>query len=72
MLRTLFVLIVATIGGLAAFRGAFYALLWYFWIAYFRPETWVWNDLISQLRLSLVAGFVPRRIAGLQPRAVQV
>ncbi len=58
MLRTLFVLIIATMGGLAAFRGPFYALLWYLWIAYFRPETWVWSNLISSLRLSLVSGFV--------------
>ncbi len=53
----LFVLIVATAGGLAAFRGPFYALLWYLWIAYFRPEAWVWSDLIADLRLSTLAGF---------------
>ena len=57
MLRTLFVLTIALAGLGYAFQGPFYGLLFYLWVAYFRPEQWVWNsDLIFALNLSLVAG----------------
>jgi probable O-glycosylation ligase (exosortase A-associated) len=56
MLRTLIVFGVLSIGALYAFRGALYVLLLYLWIAYFRPEQWVWNPLISDLNISFITG----------------
>lgn len=56
MLRTLFVLIIIAVGIRYSFRGAFYALLFYLWIAYFRPETWLWFDFVSSLNLSFLVG----------------
>jgi probable O-glycosylation ligase (exosortase A-associated) len=46
----------AVLGG-NALRGPFEALLFYLWLAYFRPETWMWNPgLIAALNLSFSAG----------------
>jgi probable O-glycosylation ligase (exosortase A-associated) len=57
VLRTIFVLALASVGFAYVFQGPFYALLFYLWIAYFRPETWVWNGgVIQALNLSYVAG----------------
>lgn len=56
MLRTIFVLLITAIGGGFALTGAFRGLLFYLWIAYFRPESWVWDGFIAQLNLSLIAG----------------
>ena len=56
MLRTLFVLCLAAIGAAYAVRGPFFALLLYLWVAYFRPESWVWGGIATTLPLSLVAG----------------
>jgi len=57
MLRTLFVLAIAAVGFIYAFQGALYGLLFYLWIAYFRPEQWVWDaDLVASLNLSYVVG----------------
>jgi probable O-glycosylation ligase (exosortase A-associated) len=57
MLRTIFVAILALVLGTYAVKGAFEALLFYLWIAYFRPESWVWNgDWLRVLNLSFVAG----------------
>jgi putative inorganic carbon (hco3(-)) transporter len=56
MLRTLVVFGVLSVGALYAFRGALFVLLLYLWIAYFRPEQWVWNPLISQLNISFFTG----------------
>jgi putative inorganic carbon (HCO3(-)) transporter len=56
MLRTLFVLLLATLGAYYALQGPFYALLFYIWNAYFRPEDWIWGDLIRNLRLSSIIG----------------
>lgn len=56
MLRTIFVLVIAAVGAVYAFQGAFYGLLFYLWVAYFRPEQWVWNDFIKNLNLSYIAG----------------
>jgi putative inorganic carbon (hco3(-)) transporter len=59
MLRLIFVAIIILGGGISALRGPFYALLFYLWYAYFRPEQWVWQgDLIAQLNLSLIIGIV--------------
>ena len=56
MLRTLFVLLLATIGAYYALQGPFYALLFYIWNAYFRPEDWIWTDFVRNLRLSYLIG----------------
>jgi probable O-glycosylation ligase (exosortase A-associated) len=56
MLRTIFVLLLTTIGVYYAFHGPFYALLFYIWNAYFRPEDWIWTDSVRNLRLSYLIG----------------
>jgi len=56
MLRTIFVIILIIIGIVASFYGSFNALIFYLWIAYFRPESWVWINFISSLNLSLFVG----------------
>src|SRR5262245_37413726 len=56
MLRAIFVIAIISYGLVQSFRGAFYALLFYLWIAYFRPEFWLWSDFVSQLNLSLIVG----------------
>lgn len=58
MLRTLFVVVIILYGLLQSFRSPFYALLFYLWIAYFRPEFWLWSDWVSQLNLSLIVGVI--------------
>ena len=44
------------IGAAYSAFGAFYALLFYLWNAYFRPEVWAWNSTIAALNLSFVIG----------------
>ena len=56
MLRSLFVIAIVCVGGAKSLQGPFYALLFYLWIAYFRPETWLWTDFFSQLNLSFIVG----------------
>jgi probable O-glycosylation ligase (exosortase A-associated) len=56
MLRTLFVIAIIVVGIRYSFKGPFYALLFYLWIAYFRPESWLWIDFVSLINLSLVVG----------------
>ena len=56
MLRTLFVSALLVVGWGFALKGPFEALLLYLWIAYFRPELWVWTDLFRELSLSYFAG----------------
>src|SRR5204862_6657576 len=56
MLRTLFVLAIVAFGVVQSFRVPFHALLFYLWIAYFRPESWLWFDFLSSLNLSLIVG----------------
>jgi probable O-glycosylation ligase (exosortase A-associated) len=56
MLRLILVLGMVVVGVAYAVRHPFYALLFYLWNAYFRPEYWVWdNSLISVLHISYVA-----------------
>jgi probable O-glycosylation ligase (exosortase A-associated) len=56
MLRTLFVLALACTGVAYAFQGPLYGLLFYLWVAYFRPEQWVWDgSIVSVMYLSTVA-----------------
>jgi putative inorganic carbon (hco3(-)) transporter len=56
MLRTIFVLALLAAGGLLALRGPLEALLLYLWLAYFRPEQWVWGDAFQQVPISLIVG----------------
>jgi probable O-glycosylation ligase (exosortase A-associated) len=56
MLRTLAVLALTAVGVFFALQGAFYALLLYLWVAYFRPQEWVWTDFVQNLNLSFLAG----------------
>src|SRR5262245_6376277 len=56
MLRLIFVSALLLIGSGLALQGPFYALLLYLWIAYFRPEQWVWTDLFQTIPISFVAG----------------
>jgi len=56
MVRTLLVFTLVGIGTVYCLQGPFYALLLYIGNAYFRPEQWVWTDLIRQLNLSYVFG----------------
>jgi probable O-glycosylation ligase (exosortase A-associated) len=56
MLRNIFVFMLITVGVVYAAQGPFYALLFYLWNAYFRPEYWVWGDTIGALNLSLIIG----------------
>jgi probable O-glycosylation ligase (exosortase A-associated) len=56
MLRTLFVAAILIFGAVQSLRGPFYGLLFYLWLAYFRPETWLWTDFVSPLNLSLILG----------------
>ena len=52
MLRMLFASALVLFGARHAVRGPFYALLFYLFIAYFRPDTWVWTSTIRDLNLS--------------------
>jgi probable O-glycosylation ligase (exosortase A-associated) len=57
MLRTIFVAAIVALGARYALRNAFGALLLYLWVAYFRPEGWLWNaDWLNALNLSFVVG----------------
>jgi probable O-glycosylation ligase (exosortase A-associated) len=56
MLRNIFVFLIITVGVFYAAQGPFYALLFYLWNAYFRPEQWVWGDTVGSLNLSLIIG----------------
>jgi len=52
MLRTIFVISLIIIGLVASFYSSFNALLFYLWIAYFRPESWVWGSYSVLYNLS--------------------
>src|SRR5262249_52349673 len=56
MLRALFVSAIMAFGLWQSLRGPFYGLLFYLWLAYFRPESWVWFDFVTSLNLSLIVG----------------
>jgi putative inorganic carbon (HCO3(-)) transporter len=58
MLRATFVSLLLAFGFAAAFTGPLQALLFYLWIAYFRPEQWVWTDFFRTLNLSYFAGLL--------------
>lgn len=56
MLRMIFCFGLIAIGVLGSFFGPFYALLFYLWNAYFRPEDWTYGPLIGSLQLSWLIG----------------
>src|SRR5262245_3621544 len=56
MLRAIFVTALILLGIAASLRGPFYALLFYLWLAYFRPEQWLWFDFVTPLNLSFITG----------------
>jgi probable O-glycosylation ligase (exosortase A-associated) len=58
VLRDLFVLTIIVIGFLSCWKGPFYSLLFYLWLAYFRPEQWLWSQWVSAGHFSLVVGVI--------------
>jgi probable O-glycosylation ligase (exosortase A-associated) len=58
MLRTLFVTIIFLVGVYYAVQGPFNALLLYLWIAYFRPQEWVWGGWITNAPVSLLVALL--------------
>ncbi len=58
MLRNIFVALIILIGLAYSLKGPFYAVLLYLWIAYFRPEAWLWTDWITAVNLSFVVGIL--------------
>jgi probable O-glycosylation ligase (exosortase A-associated) len=71
MLRTLIVVAMLAAGWGFALQSPLYAACLYLWIAYFRPESWAWNDLFVALNLSYIAGaylIVRTMIAGVPLR----
>jgi probable O-glycosylation ligase (exosortase A-associated) len=56
MLRLIFVFIIIMVGVSASIFSPFYALLFYLWNAYFRPDDWTYGGLIASLNLSLIIG----------------
>src|SRR5437870_3102142 len=57
MLRAIFVYSIILVGVWQSTRGAFPALLFYLWLAYFRPEQWLWDvSVFQRLNLSLIVG----------------
>ena len=56
MLRAVFVILLMLVGALQSLQGPFNGLLFYLWMAYFRPESWVWFNFITDLNLSLIIG----------------
>lgn len=56
MIRTVFVFIVLIVGWGFALQSTLYAACLYLWIAYFRPESWAWSDIFTNLNLSYIAG----------------
>lgn len=57
MLRAIFIGIIILVGTFYAFVSPFYALLFYLWNAYFRPEEWIWWLDVKSLHLSLIIGW---------------
>jgi len=56
MLRAIFVAIIILIGLRYSFKGPFYILLFYLWIAYFRPDTWLHWNWVTPIWLSFIVG----------------
>src|SRR5438477_3216337 len=59
MLRLIFVLLIIAFGAGASLFSPFYALLFYLWNAYFRPDDWTYGGFIQSLNLSFtIAGYL--------------
>jgi probable O-glycosylation ligase (exosortase A-associated) len=56
MLRMTFVLIILVAGAILSLASTFYALLFYIWYAYFRPDYWTYGPFIMSLNMSLMIG----------------
>jgi putative inorganic carbon (hco3(-)) transporter len=56
VIRSLLVTAALMVGWGYALQSALYAACLYLWIAYFRPESWAWNDIFTTLNLSYFAG----------------
>jgi probable O-glycosylation ligase (exosortase A-associated) len=56
MLRMIFVLLIIALGAGASLFSPFYALLFYLWNAYFRPDDWTYGGFIASLNLSFIIG----------------
>jgi len=56
--RIIFVSVLVLIGLGASFHGPLNALLFYIWVAYFRPDVWVENSFLLSLRFSLIVGII--------------
>src|SRR5690349_10222610 len=56
MLRLIFVFLIIAFGAAASIFSPFYALLFYLWNAYFRPDDWTYGGLIASLNLSFIIG----------------
>jgi len=56
VLRAILVVTAIAVGLRYSLKSPFHALLFYLWLAYFRPESWVWFDFVSQLNLSWIVG----------------
>jgi putative inorganic carbon (hco3(-)) transporter len=56
MLRTIFITLLFFAGWAYALQSALYAACLYLWIAYFRPESWVWGPVVASLNMSFLAG----------------
>lgn len=44
MLRSLLVIAAVLVGLRYSLKDPFYALLFYLWFGYFRPQEWLWTD----------------------------
>jgi putative inorganic carbon (hco3(-)) transporter len=56
MLRLTFIGIIVLVGTFYAVISPFYALLFYLWNAYFRPDDWIWWVDVSSWHISLIVG----------------
>jgi probable O-glycosylation ligase (exosortase A-associated) len=56
MLRILFVTVLLAIGARYSLKAPFYTLLFYLFLAYFRPETWIWSDILASANVSYIVG----------------
>ena len=56
MLRMIFVLGIILVGTFYSALGPFYALLFYLWNAYFRPEEWTYGPYVQMMNLSFIIG----------------
>jgi len=69
VLRLIFCLGIIAIGTTASLYGPFYALLFYLWNAYFRPEDWSYGGFIGSLNLSwLIALYLVARTGISMPK----